>query len=122
MVRFKLIQVTRGDTLMSAARKMTLAERFSQVDEFAALMKLRIEEEEHAGRDEWDTWTVAQLMVRVLESASELFTAISGALSPHEFARCAANLANYSMIVSHLALSRGLEDTKAMQAPACRLS
>jgi hypothetical protein len=102
---------------MPPHKKMTLAERLAQVDEFAILMKQRIEEEERAGRDEWDTWTVAQLLPRVAECMSEVFTAVSGGLSPDEFARSCANLANYCMIVSHLALSRGLEDTKSMQAP-----
>ena len=101
--------------------RMTLEDRLKQVDRFAALMKQRIVEEEHAGRDEWDTWTVLQLLPRVAECGSEVFTAISGGLSAEEVARCCANLANYSMIVSHLALSRGLEDTRAMQAPANRL-
>ncbi len=101
--------------------RMTLSQRLAQVDQFAKLMKLRIEEEEHAGRDEWDTWTTSQLLVRVLECTSEVFTVVSHGFSPDEFARACANLANYSMIVAHLALARGLEDTKAMQAPSTRL-
>ena len=61
------------------------------------------------------------MLVRVVECTSEVFSAVSAGFPPEEFARACANLANYSMIVAHLALTRGLEDTKAMQAPSARL-
>jgi hypothetical protein len=106
---------------MSKQKALTLGERLTQVEDFAAYMKQRIIEEETAGRDEWDTWTTLQLMVRVQECTSELFTALSGGLTPDEFARCCANLANYAMIVATHALKRGLDDTKPMRAPGVRL-
>lgn len=100
--------------------KMTLSERLKQVDDFALIMKERIIEEEHAGRNEWDTWTIAQLLVRVVECTAEVLSAVSGALPPEDFARSCANLSNYSMICTHLALSRGMEDTRSLQSPTPR--
>lgn len=97
--------------------RMTLDERLSRVDLFADLMKQRLREEDD--RDEWDTWTAAQLVPRILENASEVVTALSGNLPPADVERCCANLANYAMIMADVFVRRP-EGARCLVSPKSR--
>lgn len=97
--------------------KMSLEERLFRIDQFVAMMKQRVIDEEHAGRQEWDTWTIPQLLPRFIEEASEVLTALSGGLSVKEFVKHCADAANYAGILADIAMHRGLTEALTIRSP-----
>jgi hypothetical protein len=99
------------------SRKMTLGDRLAAVDWFCGLMKDRIREEEERGRDDWDRWTLLQMLPMLSESLGNVTGAISAGLPPDDVLRFLANLANYSMIFAHGVDERGLSELRPIVAP-----
>lgn len=97
--------------------KMSLQERLFRIDQFVAIMKQRVIDEEHAGRQEWDTWTIPQLLPRLIEETSEVFSALSGGLTVKEFIKHCADAANYAGILADIAMHRGLNEAIPVRSP-----
>lgn len=98
-------------------RTMTLEERLEAVDWFAGLMKERIREEEERGRDDWDRWTLLQMLPMLSESLGNVTGAVSAGLPEEELLRFLANLGNYAMIFAHGVEERGLAELRPIVAP-----
>jgi hypothetical protein len=87
------------------------------VDRFAAGMRARLAEERRAGRDEWATWTLPQLNVRLAECYAEYLSAQSAGLPAADQQRYLLNLANYAMIHSDLLDAGRVGETRCVVAP-----